>query len=95
MLSLLAATCLGFLVASFSSGRQTGVCGRLKSVRLRIKNYVIHVHHWLYGVFALAGVSQYSETHSISHEHVVYAFLIGLIIQGLTYRDFYKLIYRA
>jgi hypothetical protein len=78
----------GFLIAKYFSGKKEGEEGRIKSLKFNINKYTIHIHHWFFSLLLislLAIIGVYND--------IIYGFLIGLIIQGLTYKDFYKLIY--
>ena len=82
---------IGFLLAKLLDGkrereREQGI---VKSLKFKLNNYIIHIHHWLCALIILLilfFINYFNEA--------VYGFLIGLIIQGLTYRDFYQIIYR-
>lgn len=51
--------------------------------------YTIHLHHRFIAIIIFIGliIIQY-------HNNFIYGLLSGIIIQGLTYNDFYKIIYR-
>ena len=80
---------VGFWAAKFFAGKKTGVQGRLKSLRIHVGRRTIHFHHWLIACIALIALvlADY-------HSGFIYGFLMGLVIQGLTYRDFYKIVYQ-
>ena len=86
---LVPAIVFGYLVARFFAGKKTGMQGRIKSIFLHTKHYKIHLHHWLFSAAALLILISLNYYHD-----VVFGFLIGMIFQGLTYRDFYKIVYR-
>ena len=80
---------VGFVFAKLLSGKKEGDIGIVPSLRFSYKQYIIHIHHWIWGcllLLVLFALDYYSD--------FIYGFLIGLIIQGLTYRDFYKVIYK-
>ena len=91
LIKLIIFVIIGFLLAKLLAGkrereREQGI---VKSLKFKFNDYIIHIHHWLLAsliliVLLIAGY--YSD--------YIYGFLIGLIIQGLTYRDFYQIIYR-
>lgn len=81
---------IGFFVADFFSGKKAGKEGIVKSLKIRIGNSVIQLHHWLIAVTILIILLLFR-----FYNDYVYGFLFGLIIQGLTYRDFYKIIYKV
>jgi uncharacterized membrane-anchored protein len=89
MISLLLGGVAGYLVAEYFSGKDEGECGKVKSIRIKVKEYVLHVHHWLCASVALVVLPA-----NLGHRTIIEAFLIGMIIQGLTYADFYKVVYK-
>ena len=80
---------IGYLIAKFFSGKKVGEQGRLKSLKFDVKKYTIHLHHWFIAsiIFILLVALKF-------YNDLIYGILIGLIIQGLTYSDFYKIVYR-
>ena len=79
---------IGFFVANFFSGKKEGEQGRLKSLKFDTKKYTVHIHHWFIAILILIILVIFN-----FYNDIIYGILIGLIIQGLTYRDFYKIIY--
>lgn len=80
---------LGYALARFVGGKKAGERGKLPSLTFRKKNHIIHLHHWFISfvvIVMLFAVGLYSNT--------VYGFLTGLVAQGLTYGDFYKVVYK-
>ena len=43
----------GFFTAKFFSAKKTGQRGRFKSIRFKIGENVLHIHHWLYSFIVL------------------------------------------
>jgi len=84
----------GFLLAKFFAGAATGAKGKFGNLRVKVKDRVVHVHHWLYASFLMMGFHHYFTVHPWPHEAICYGFLIGVIVQGLTYRDFYRVVYK-
>lgn len=82
-------TILGFLTAKFCAGRSSGKQGRFKSLIFRIRKYKIHIHHWFFSVIILLVLVA-----ADFYQPLIYGILIGIIIQGLTYKNFYKIVYR-
>ncbi|MFA6427036.1 MAG: hypothetical protein WCW16_01120 [Candidatus Magasanikbacteria bacterium] len=81
-------TGLGFLITKLLSAKKEGQPGRIKSVRIRIGPHILHIHHWLYGgllLLLLWFIGFYN--------NIVYGFLAGVVVQGLTYKDFYLIYY--
>jgi hypothetical protein len=89
MISILLGALAGYLVAEYVAGKDEGEAGKVKSIRIRVKEYVLHVHHWLYASVALVVLPS-----DLGHKTLIEAFLVGIIIQGLTYSDFYKVVYK-
>jgi hypothetical protein len=85
---------VGFLCAKYIAGEEVGAEAKIVKNRVRIKNHVVHVHHWLYGSFFLIGLHSFFATHPSSYEEIIYGFMIGVVIQGLTYPDFYRIVYK-
>ena len=79
----------GYLVAVFFSGEREERQGRFRSLIFKTKNYVVHLHHWL-----IAGIGLVILLVFNFYNNLIYGLLIGIFIQGLTYKDFYRLIYR-
>ena len=55
---------------------------------LKFKDW-IHIHHWLWSSILIAVLFFLN-----IRDLLLYGFLIGSIIQGLTYKDWYIIIYR-
>jgi len=80
---------IGFFTARFFSGKKPGEDGRIKSFKIRIGKFVIHSHHWLIAVIILIlllSINFYND--------IIYGYLFGLVVQGLIYKDFYKVVYK-
>lgn len=86
-------TIVGFFIAKLFSGRKEGEEGLFKSLKFNIKNYIIHLHHWLLALLMLIILAVVDFYMDLISGHLIYGILLGLIIQGLTYRDFYKIVY--
>lgn len=89
MLIFVLGVVLGFIIASILSGKKEEAQGKLKSWKFNLRNYKIHLHHWL--IFSLILVVLILIRF---YNGFVYGFLVGLIIQGITYKDFYKIVTR-
>ncbi len=85
---------VGFLCAKYIAGEECGAEAKIVKNRVKIKDRVVHVHHWLYGSFLLMGIHHFFITHPWNHQEVFYGFLVGIVVQGLTYPDFYRVIYK-
>ncbi len=81
-------TIVGFIFWKLFAGKKEG--DRLeRSFRFLIKDYYVHIHHWIYCsvlliVFLIINFQN----------QFVIGFLIGSIIQGLLYRDRFIIIYK-
>jgi hypothetical protein len=84
---LILSAIIGFTVAELISGQYEGHHRFWKSIQIKVKDYTFHVHHWLYASAALIALPSSTE-----HKTIIEAFLIGVIVQGLTYKDFYKVV---
>lgn len=61
------------------------------SIRIKIgKGYVIHIHHWLYAAAAL-----FFMIHDPQVSLAYTGLPAGFVAQGLTYRDFHRILYRT
>ena len=80
---------IGFLVSLFFSGKEEGKKGRLPSWKFSFKSYTVHLHHWFLISLLLIGLWFIDVTNPL-----IFGLLVGSITQGLTYRDFYKIIYK-
>ena len=88
LLLLVLGIVIGFFVAKLDSGKKEGKEGSIRALKFKINKYTIHLHHWFIAsliIILLISLNFYND--------FIYGILIGLIIQGLTYKDFYKLIY--
>lgn len=89
ILILLLGIILGYYIAYVVAEKKSGKPGLIKSRIFKIKDYKIHLHHWVSSsiiLIVLVLLDFYND--------IIYGFLIGVIIQGLTYRDFYKILYK-
>ncbi len=79
---------IGFLIFEIFSGRRQGKIGASILI-LETKKHFYHLHHWFIALIILIILSAFSVKNNF-----IYGFLIGAIIQGLTYKDFYKFLIR-
>ena len=79
----------GYLIAAFCAGKREGEQGRFRSLIFKTKNYIIHLHHWFIAIIGLAILLSFN-----FYNNLIYGLLIGVIVQGLTYKDFYRIAYR-
>lgn len=86
---LIIAIIVGYFIAKFFSGKKEGKEGIFKSIKLNIGKYTIHLHHWLLVLILLIILLLIR-----FYNNLLYGLLIGIMIQGLFYKDFDKIIYR-
>ena len=80
----------GYFAARFIAGKTMGQKGRIKSLRVHVKrDWVVHFHHWFFSILII-GAFLWADVQST----LAYAFFTGSAIHGLTYPDFYKLVYK-
>ena len=89
ILVLFGSSVFGYFLVSLIAGKKVQEIGRVKSLKVKVKNHVFHIHHWFGSGIILGNLVAINW-----YNAVVYGLLIGFIIQGLTYKDFYKIIYR-
>jgi uncharacterized membrane-anchored protein YhcB (DUF1043 family) len=80
---------IGYLVSRLLSGAEEGQQKKFKSLKFTVKNYIIHLHHWFTAalvMFLLLFLNWYNS--------FIVGLLAGMVIQGITYKDFYRLIYK-
>ena len=79
---------LGYFIQKLISGKYEGDKIE-RSLRLSTGKYYLHIHHWIYYfliIIILYVINFYNP--------IIYGLIIGGIIQGLTYRDRFVIIYR-
>ena len=84
---------IGYFLATFFAGSSTKQQGRLKSLIFTIKQYRIHLHHWLlaFTILLFAFVFNFF----ILAPVLFYGFLGGITIQGIfSYQDWRQVIMR-
>ncbi|PIN75939.1 hypothetical protein COV17_03380 [Candidatus Woesearchaeota archaeon CG10_big_fil_rev_8_21_14_0_10_36_11] len=86
LILLLGAIC-GFTISYFLSGKTEGQQGIIKSFIFTVGQYNVHIHHWIIALIILIALLYFG-----FYNDFVHGLLLGLIIQGLMYRDFYKFI---
>jgi hypothetical protein len=82
----------GFLITKFLAGKRPGEKGKMFSIILKLKNYQLHLHHWLIGIGLFFTNLQLN---FLPLPYFSNGFLVGLIVQGLTYPDWYLIIKRV
>ena len=84
---------VGYFTARFFAGEKTAEQGRLPSLAFGVKNYRIHLHHWLVflGIFVAAAIANFFVVAPL----LFYGFLGGVIFQGVVhYDDWIKIVSR-
>lgn len=87
LVSLLIGTIAGFIFWKLVAGKYEGDKPE-RSIHFTIGNYFVHLHHWLWCLVILMILLILG-----LRNHLLIGFLIGSIIQGLTYRDWYYVVY--
>lgn len=87
---LIVSAAVGYWVAKFFAGKDENTQGRLPSIIFHVQGYTVHIHHWVWGslILVLLLAVQFRSA-------MVYGLLIGIILQGLGYRNRFQIIYRA
>ena len=80
---------VGFCIAWILSGKHAGERGMFGFLGFKLKNKTFHFHHWLLGLLLIIALYLLGVTHLF-----IYGFLTGIILQGLTYPDFLRFIYK-
>lgn len=91
-----ASTIFGYYITNFFSGKSEGEQGIVKSLIFQFGGYTVHLHHWFVLLMLLLGLIYVWYRGGIGERtlYVIGGLLIGGIVQGLTYSDWYRIIYR-
>lgn len=84
---------IGYFLATFFAGAATKQQGRFKSLIFSIRQYRVHVHHWLLSlaILSLALVFNFFVIAPV----LFYGFLSGITIQGIVnYQDWKQVVMR-
>ncbi len=81
----------GYFLTKFLAGKEAGKPGKIKSIVFEIKNWKIHLHHWLI-IFGFLNLALYYQF--LPFPQFSFGFLGGAVFQGITYPDWYKIITR-
>jgi hypothetical protein len=79
---------LGFFFWKQVSGKYEGDKIE-RSWRPLIHGYYVHIHHWIWGLLLLVLALLFD-----IHTPLIVGLLIGSILQGLTYRDRFVIVYK-
>ena len=84
LLSLL----LGFLASKYVAGKSSGEQGKVRSIIVPFRRWMIHLHHWLYSL-CLMGLSTAIGLYFLSPT-ITYGLLGGSVFQGIyCYNDWH------
>ena len=88
MFQLLTGGIIGFFFWKIFAGKHEGDKIE-RSLRFRVKGKWVHIHHWLWCLVILIVLSLLGIKILFLN-----GILIGSMAQGLTYRDWYRVVYR-
>ncbi len=80
----------GYVVGYVFGGKKTGGTGIIKSIKFKIGNHKIHLHHWLIAIGILISTAFYNY---FPITQFSFGFLGGLVFQGVSsYKDWFKIL---
>lgn len=83
---------IGYFTTKFFSGSAEAKKGRIPSLRLSIKGYKLHLHHWLLAASCLVAL-EFSGI--LNPNNFLFWLGGGMALQGLLcYNDWYKIVYK-
>ena len=84
-MSVICLVCLfvGYLFGRFIGGVSEGEPGRVHWEWF-LKTFRVHIHHWMSATMVLVF---YLATYTTNRSYPLIAFIVGVILQGLTYAD--------
>ncbi|MEK7519137.1 MAG: hypothetical protein AAB424_02445 [Patescibacteria group bacterium] len=80
----------GYGIAKFFAGKNENVQGRLPSIIFRVRGHKVHIHHWMWSIALLLLLIVLR-----IQSYLIYGFLIGITLQGLNYRNRFRIVYKA
>lgn len=80
-------TIIGILIASIFSGKYEGDKIN-RSIRIPFGENFLHIHHWIWGIVALFTSLIYLNAPFIA------GIFLGICIQGLSYKDAFRIWYK-
>ncbi|HLD06703.1 MAG TPA: hypothetical protein VJC16_04185 [Candidatus Nanoarchaeia archaeon] len=85
---------LGYFGVKFCSGGAEGHRGRMPSLRFRLRQYTVHLHHWLFS--SLTGVWLFLNREIFSLPIFLFLFggAVGMTFQGTKYKDWKRIIFK-
>ena len=84
--TLLIGMVLGLVIFEILSGEKEGRIG-IFILLMKTKHHTYHLHHWIISLVVLLILVTLNY-----HNYFIYGFLIGALIQGIKYHDFYRII---
>jgi len=81
---------VGFFLSKLLAGKRTGERGLIKSIIISFNNWKIHLHHWFLSSILLF----FSFLDFIYLSQFFLGFLLGSLVQGLGYSDWYRLVFK-
>ncbi len=78
---------IGFLSAYVIFGKNLKNQVLVNPFKFKLSKYKINLHHWLIAFILLLFLITIG-----FYNDLMYGLIIGIFLQGLTYRDFYKII---
>jgi hypothetical protein len=83
----------GFVICKLCGGAEAGIQGRVRSVIIPLRNYELHLHHWVLSLFA--AIASAIQGFFLIAPGLFYGVLGGLILQGiLCYSDWHRIVKR-
>jgi len=80
----------GFILAMLLAGKKLGHKGLISSlIHFTTKKYHVHIHYWILSIIAILALAFLGYYHAI-----IYGVLLGIMLQGLSYKDFYQVFHR-
>jgi hypothetical protein len=84
----------GFLIAKYGGGKKEGMRGRVRSIKITLGMYRLHLHHWLIcsAVMVIAVVRSF---YLFFPPEMFLSFMSGVVFQGVyCYSDWRRIIHR-
>lgn len=83
----------GFVICKLCGGAEAGIQGRVRSIIIPLRNYELHLHHWVLSL--VAAIASAIQGFFVIAPGLFYGVLGGLILQGiLCYSDWHHIVKR-
>ena len=83
----------GFVLCKWCGGAEAGIQGRVRSIIIPLRNYELHLHHWVLSL--IAAVASALHGFFLVAPGLFYGVLGGLILQGIfCYNDWHQILKR-